>query len=191
MYYAIVKDGAVVRTLVGEYLRDSKGELRKIEKDIAEGWYEFIPAVQNVPEVQKISGTQVTVDDTAGTVTESFLYVDLTAEEKAAIRNPRLKAIRDELTENGGCLVQGKWFHTDVKSKQQQIALTIAGTSLPDNLMWKTMDGSFVLMTPTLAQELFAAQLTREATIFGICEAKQGDDTPINEGWPARYVEAV
>ena len=42
-------------------------------------------------------------------------------------------------------------------------------------------------MTPALAQELFAAQMTREATIFGICEAKQHDDTPINEGWPERY----
>jgi hypothetical protein len=83
--------------------------------------------------------------------------------------------------------VQGKWFHTDVKSKQQQMALTMAGANLPLNLLWKTMDGSFILMTQPLAQELFAAQMTREATIFGLCEAKQHDDTPINEGWPDRY----
>ena len=112
-------------------------------------------------------------------------------EQLLALRVSKLKQIRDELTENGGCLVDTKWFHTDVKSKQQQMALAMAGTNLPTGLMWKTMDGTFVQMTPTLAQELFAAQMTREATIFGICEAKQHDDTPINEGWPDRYVEEV
>jgi hypothetical protein len=112
-------------------------------------------------------------------------------EQILALRVSKLKQIRDELTESGGCLVQDKWFHTDVKSKQQQMALTMAGQSLPANLLWKTMDGTFIEMTPAIAAELFAAQMTREATIFGLCEAKQGDDTPINEGWPERYVEAV
>jgi hypothetical protein len=110
---------------------------------------------------------------------------------KTTQRIQSLKQIRDELTESGGCLVQGKWFHTDVKSKQQQMALTMAGANLPLNLLWKTMDGSFILMTQPLAQELFAAQMTREATIFGLCEAKQHDDTPINEGWPERYIPVV
>jgi len=108
-------------------------------------------------------------------------------EQLLALRVSKLKQIRDELTESGGCLVQGKWFHTDVKSKQQQMALTMAGANLPSNLLWKKMDGSFILMTQPLAQELFAAQMTREATIFGLCEAKQHDDTPISEGWPERY----
>jgi hypothetical protein len=87
--------------------------------------------------------------------------------------------------------VQGKWFHTDVKSKQQQMALKECGDSLPANTMWKTMVGSFVLMTSALALELFFAQVAREMQIFGICEAKQGDDTPVADGWPARYVEEV
>jgi hypothetical protein len=115
------------------------------------------------------------------------VFTKKSAEQLAQLRTAKLKQIRDDLTENGGCLVGGKWFHTDVKSKQQQMALTMAGMSLPDNLQWKTMDGSFVTMTPALATELFAAQLAREATIFAICQAKQQDDTPINEGWPERY----
>jgi hypothetical protein len=115
------------------------------------------------------------------------IFTKKSDEQLLALRVSKLKQIRDELTENGGCLVQGKWFHTDVKSKQQQMALTMAGANLPLNLLWKTMDGSFILMTQPLAQELFAAQMTREATIFGLCEAKQHDDTPINEGWPERY----
>ena len=108
-------------------------------------------------------------------------------EQLLTLRVSKLKQIRDELTENGGCLVQGKWFHTDVKSKQQQMGLAMAGNAIPATLMWKTMDGTFALMTPALAAELFAAQMTREATIFGICEAKQHDDTPVNDGWPERY----
>ena len=119
------------------------------------------------------------------------VYTKKSPEQLAALRASKLKQIRDELTENGGCEVGGKWFHTDVKSKQQQMALAMAGVLLPDNLMWKTMDGSFVLMTPTLAGEIFSAQMAREAAIFGICEAKQNDDTPVADGWPARYVEAV
>lgn len=111
-------------------------------------------------------------------------------EQIAAVRWEKLKTIRDELTDNGGCLVQGKWFHTDPKSKQQQMALTMMGQNIPANLMWKTMDGSFIEMTPALAAELFAAQVAREATIFNLCEAKRLDDTPVNEGWPERYVEA-
>jgi hypothetical protein len=66
----------------------------------------------------------------------------------------------------------------------------IYGEHIPVGLMWKTMDGSFVEITQDIASRLFAAQLTREVVIFQTCEAKQGDDTPINEGWPERY-EAV
>ncbi len=118
------------------------------------------------------------------------IYTKKSDEQLLAIRISKLKQIRDELTENGGCLVQGKWFHTDVKSKQQQMALKEVGDLMPQGLQWKTMDGSFVTMTPALATELFFAQVTRESTIFAICETKQGDSTPINEGWPERYVEA-
>lgn len=116
------------------------------------------------------------------------VYTKKSPEQLAAIRWQKLKQIRDELTEEGGCLVQGKWFHSDVKSKQQQLALHVAGANLPEMLLWKTMDGSFINMTQALAAELFAAQIARESTIFAICELKRSDDTPVNDGWPDRYV---
>lgn len=119
------------------------------------------------------------------------IYTKKSPEQLAVIRIAKLKQIRDELTENGGCMVQGKWFHTDVKSKQQQMALMIAGDALPTGLMWKTIDQSFVEMTPALAQEIFAAQVARESLIFAVCEAKKLDDTPVNEGWPEVYTEAA
>lgn len=113
------------------------------------------------------------------------------AEQVAAIRWERLKQIRDELTEHGGCLVQGKWFHTDVRSKQQQIALVMMGASIPAGLQWKTMDGSFIAMSQALAAELFQAQAAREQAIFATAEAKRLDNSPLYDGWPARYMEAA
>ena len=114
-------------------------------------------------------------------------YTKKSPEALASLRWTKLKQIRDELTDSGGCLVQGKWFHTDVKSKQQQIALTMLGDNIPDGLQWKTMDGTFIEMTPAIAAELFASQIAREVEIFNVCETKRLDDTPVNDGWPAHY----
>jgi hypothetical protein len=111
-------------------------------------------------------------------------------EQLAEVRWNKLKAIRDDLTENGGCFVQGKWFHTDVKSKQQQMALAMAAQHTALSVPWKTMDGTFIEMTSAIAGELFAAQMAREIEIFGICQTKRTDATDVNVGWPARYVAA-
>lgn len=118
-------------------------------------------------------------------------YIQRPAEQVAAIRWEKIKQLRDSLIEHGGCLVQGKWFHTDVRSKQQQIALVMMGAGIPAGLQWKTMDGSFIAMTQALAAELFAAQAAREQAIFATAEAKRLDNSPINDGWPARYTEAA
>ena len=112
-------------------------------------------------------------------------------EQIQAARWTKIKQKRDELTDNGGCFVGGKWFHTDTKSKQQQMALTMLGASIPANLQWKTMDGTFATMTQTLAGQLFGAQIAREQAIFAHAEALKADlNADINAGWPARY-EAV
>lgn len=116
------------------------------------------------------------------------VYVQKSSEQIAEIRWTRLKQIRDELTDNGGCLVQGKWFHTDAKSKQQQMALVMLGENVPSTLLWKTMDGSFAPMSAALAAELFAAQVARETHIFALAELKQTDGSVLTEGWPERYV---
>jgi hypothetical protein len=117
-------------------------------------------------------------------------YVDRPVAEQQSIRWTRIVQIREELTLNGGCFVADKWFHTDVHSKQQQMALVMLGEALPADLWWKTMDGSFITMTPALALQLFGAQVAREQSIFAIAEAKRTDGTPLDEGWPERYVPA-
>ena len=120
-----------------------------------------------------------------------IVYTKKPDEQIQAVRWTKIKQKRDELTDNGGVLVSGKWFHTDTKSKQQQMALTMLGASIPANLQWKTMDGSFITMTQTLAGQLFAAQIGREQAIFAHAETLKADsNADINTGWPAHY-EAV
>lgn len=76
---------------------------------------------------------------------------------------------RDNLM-GGGCIVGTKWFHSDTHSKLQQMALTMLGANIPVNLQWKTMNGSFVTMTQSLANQVFAAQVLQEQAIFAVAE---------------------
>ena len=109
----------------------------------------------------------------------------------------QIKARRDSVTDTGGCKVGVTWFHTDAKSKQQQMALVILGANIPANLQWKALDGSFVTMTQTLAGQLFAAQVTREQQIFALAEQKftslanmttsELEAFDVNAGWPTSF----
>lgn len=137
-------------------------------------------------------------DDAAAFGTSLDDYEDLMDLVESGIKPPipmtpaerwaNIKQLRDELQDNGGCLVGDKWFHTDTKSKQQQMALVMLGASIPAGLQWKTMDGSFVTMTQTLAGQLFVAQAQREQTIFAHAEALKADpNADISAGWSARY----
>lgn len=89
---------AIVDLATGQFLhtkqngipvRDSNGVLRPYTVDKAEGWYEFISASNQPPAGQKAQGTTFSVDHDNGTVTESFIYVDMTPEEiKNSINGP-------------------------------------------------------------------------------------------------------
>jgi hypothetical protein len=128
-------------------------------------------------------------------------YVN-TPKDLTAIRETlwtEIKTHRDYIKSQGGCLVAGKWYHTDIDSKQQQIALVLLGANIPAGLQWKTLDGSFETMTQALAGELFVAQVTREQTIFGVAEAKrvaiqtmtieQLEAYDVLDGFPQGYVD--
>lgn len=109
----------------------------------------------------------------------------------AAVRWGKIKTKRDELTDNGGCFVSGKWYHSDAKSKQQQMVLAMVGASLPA-IPWKTMDGSFVTLTPAIVGQLFQAQMAREQVIFGHAEMLNATPSAdIESGWPAGYGPAL
>ena len=77
---------------------------------------------------------------------------------------------RDRRTQQGGYQVAGKWYHSDTFSRTQQMGLVMMGAGIPGGLQWKTMDGSFVTMTQTLAGQVFAAAAASDAAIFARAE---------------------
>lgn len=127
-------------------------------------------------------------------------------EEAAAIRAPSsnqvkadkwdaIKVERDRRIESGGYRVGAKWFHSDQKSRGQQLGLVLLGANIPAGLQWKTMDGSFVTMTTTLAQQILYAGAASDQAIFAAAEihkaAMEASADPsaydFSGGWTAIY----
>jgi hypothetical protein len=106
----------------------------------------------------------------------------------------QIKAERERRTLEGGYPVEGKWYHSDTVSRTQQLGLVMMGANLPAGIQWKTMDGSFVAMTPALAQKLFAAATVQDTTTFSVAQQAIAQATA-NPGsfdmaaipWPAIY----
>lgn len=72
---------------------------------------------------------------------------------------------------NDGVLLQsiGKWFHTDPDSKQQIHAMVTANViGMYKVTAWKTLDNTYVQLTPPLLLQLFGAMLENEARLFEI-----------------------
>ena len=104
-----------------------------------------------------------------------------------------------------------KWFHSDGKSKTQQLGLArkadrlqvaggnmsapFAGPGPGGTLPWKTMDGSYELMTGTLAQAIVDAAEQQDMALFAVASYHgamvMASATPetynFSGGWPATY----
>ena len=121
------------------------------------------------------------------------------APDLTALRASHWEAIkneRDRRTQQGGYQVAGKWFHSDTFSRTQQMGLVMMGAGIPGGLQWKTMDGSFVTMTQTLAGQVFAAAAASDAALFSHAEQIKAvmEDDPVNfdlasQTWPAVFGE--
>lgn len=115
--------------------------------------------------------------------------------ERRAARWEAIKALRDIKTQGGGYTTGGKWFHSDIFSRTQQIGLVLMGAGVRAGLQWKTMDGSFVTMTATLAGQVFAAAAANDMALFTRAEvlhsavnaATDPASVDISTGWPASY----
>lgn len=107
-----------------------------------------------------------------------------------------IQAERDRRKANG-VKVGNYWFHTDDSSRIQQIGLVMMGNDMPSNIMWKTMTGEFVQMTPQLAQQIFQAVAAQDIALFTIAEqhraamlaAENPCDYNYNTGWPPTFGE--
>lgn len=109
-----------------------------------------------------------------------------------ALAAGRIKADRDR-RKLAGTPVGAHVFHSDPDSRIQQIGLVMMGASLPAGIMWKTVGGAFVEMTPTLAGQIFQATAARDVALFAAAEAHIAAaallDDPLtydfSAGWPA------
>lgn len=112
------------------------------------------------------------------------------------------EVIKQERTlrkQEGGFKVGVKWYHSDQPSRIQQIGLVLLGANIPANLVWKTMDGSFIQMTQTLAGQIFAAGASSDAALFQTAEVKKSETANMTAeqlalydfaaGWPQAYWE--
>lgn len=110
-----------------------------------------------------------------------------------------LEAIKSERDRRkaGGVKVGTKWFHSDDASRIQQIGLVMMGANLPAGLQWKTMDGSFITMTQTLAGQIFQASAANDMAIFAAAEAHKAAmeasadpaSYDFSQGWPKAFGE--
>lgn len=116
------------------------------------------------------------------------VYTRKDDEQISAARWATIKALRDAKTQTGGYAVNGNWFHSDTFSRTQQMGLVMMGAAMPPGLQWKTMGGTFVPMTPTLAQQIFAAAAQQDAALFTHAEALKADlQADIATGWPTTW----
>lgn len=72
----------------------------------------------------------------------------------------------------GGVFVAGKWFHSDQSSRIQQLGMVIMGANLPP-INWKTMDNTFITMTPAIAMGIFQTTAMKDSQIFTVAEMRR------------------
>ena len=90
----------------------------------------------------------------------------------------------------------GKWFHTDLYSKQQIQALVVTNLiGIYKTTAWKTLDNTYVQLTPMLLLQVFGAMLENESRLFDIgklhYESLYTSSDPVNydpaSQWPTTF----
>jgi hypothetical protein len=133
----------------------------------------------------------------AGDPLPSKTELDVKALELAQLRAWLAIQVERDRRKSGGIKVGANWFHSDDPSRIQQLGLVMMGANLPAGIMWKTLGGSFVLMTPLLAQQIFMTSAASDQAIFAKAEYHKAMmlQAPIPSqynyltGWPLTYGE--
>lgn len=127
MTIAIVKNGVFLHTTnEPKIMVNGQWELAEVRPEI--GFYEFIPARNEATPTQKAQGTTFAVGD--GVVTETYLYVDKTAEEIKTETNSKLDA--------------------KILSSERQALETGLVRTLVEDLMNRALDQAGLLLGMTL-----------------------------------------
>lgn len=148
----------------------------------------------------RVNGGSELYEDIIVTVGEIPPQAELDAliiDEEQDRRWSLIQEERDRRKLLGGYKVGTNWFHSDTFSRTQQMALVMFGANMPPDIMWKTMAGGFVAMTPTLAGQIFQTAAVSDMTLFGAAEAKNAamlaSENPSEydylSGWPLIYGE--
>lgn len=126
----------------------------------------------------------------------------------------RIKSIRDQKIQMGGFPALGRWFHSDGISRSQQLALLMDSImmqlegrdlSLPmldpvgQPLRWKTMDGTFVIMTGNVIRAIYSGAKHQEGLLhrhgeilwYQVKNAPNPHAVDVTLGWPTVYVPAA
>lgn len=163
--------------------------------------YKQLPAdIITVPQSDFDAAMQRAAGDTLDVVNGRVVVVPRpapTLAEKKAARWSEIKTERDRRIQSSGYKVGTKWFHSDTFSRTQQMGLVMMGASIPANTPWKTMDGSTVVMTQTLAGQIFATAAGSDIAIFAAAEAHkaamEASADPatydFSGGWPKAFGE--
>jgi hypothetical protein len=139
--------------------------------------------------------TKYVLGPTFSDTEERDAYVSNAKTEIVNSKVTTIKSERDRRIQICGYKVGNNWYHSDTFSRTQQMGLVMLGANIPAGTKWKTMDGSFVTMTQTLAGQIFAAAVAKDIATFAAAEthiaAVKASDTPnsydFSQGWPEVY----
>lgn len=121
------------------------------------------------------------------------------AERRAAVWES-IKSERDRRAALG-VKVGAHWFHSDQKSRTQQLGLVLLGQGIPAGLQWKTLTFTpppvFVTMTPALAVGIVQSTAASDTAIFTAAEVHRmtmeasaaPQDYDFSTGWPVSIEE--
>ena len=122
-------------------------------------------------------------------------------QHKAAQQEEVWTRIKQKRHDNlrGGVYIKsiGKWLHSDDESRAQYTFMRTM-PALPEKMVWKTMDNTFVPMTQALLDELSLQLLADEQADFANAERHRAAmlkaDNPLDYdysgGWTANYASA-
>ncbi|MGZ8888048.1 MAG: DUF4376 domain-containing protein [Halobacteriota archaeon] len=110
--------------------------------------------------------------------------------ERQASKWEDIKAERDR-RQVAGVRVGEHVFHSDERSRIQQLGLVMMGANVPP-VPWKTVGGAFVTMTQTLANQIFSNTASSDQSIFAaaevhrvaMMESQDPESYDYSSGWP-------